>query len=42
VTPVTDLAESLPKIDGGSVQMQQVVLNLIMNAADAMRERQGR
>ena len=39
VTPVTDLAESLPKIDGGSVQMQQVVLNLIMNAADAMRER---
>ena len=36
VTPVTDLAPSLPVIDGGRVQLQQVLLNLILNAADAM------
>ncbi len=32
----TDLAPALPAIDGGRVQMQQVLLNLMINAADAM------
>jgi C4-dicarboxylate-specific signal transduction histidine kinase len=36
VIAVTDLAFSLPPIDGGRVQLQQVLLNLILNAADAM------
>jgi len=36
VIPVTDLASSLPAVDGGRVQLQQVLLNLILNAADAM------
>lgn len=36
VIPVPDLAPSLPAIDGGRVQLQQVLLNLILNAADAM------
>ena len=36
VTPVTDLAPALPVIEGGHVQLQQVLLNLILNAADAM------
>jgi signal transduction histidine kinase len=36
VMPVTDLAADLPAIAGGRVQLQQVLLNLILNAADAM------
>jgi len=36
VTPVTDFVPTLPKIEGGHVQLQQVVLNLVLNAADAM------
>jgi len=32
----TQLAPEMPMIDGGRVQLQQVVLNLILNAADAM------
>jgi C4-dicarboxylate-specific signal transduction histidine kinase len=36
VTPAIDLEPSLPAIDGGRVQLQQVLLNLILNAADAM------
>jgi signal transduction histidine kinase len=36
VIPETDLAPSLPVIDGGRVQLQQVLLNLTLNAADAM------
>jgi C4-dicarboxylate-specific signal transduction histidine kinase len=36
VTPVMDLDPSLPVIEGGYVQLQQVVLNLVLNGADAM------
>jgi C4-dicarboxylate-specific signal transduction histidine kinase len=36
VAPVTHLAPALPPVDGGHVQLQQVVLNLVLNAADAM------
>jgi PAS domain S-box-containing protein len=37
VVPVTDLAPSLPVVDGVRVQLQQVLLNLCVNAADAMQ-----
>jgi C4-dicarboxylate-specific signal transduction histidine kinase/ABC-type uncharacterized transport system substrate-binding protein len=36
VAIVTELEPSLPAVDGGRVQLQQVLLNLILNAADAM------
>jgi len=36
VTLVTDLAPALPVIEGGRVQLQQVLLNLALNAADSM------
>ena len=36
VTPVMDFAPDLPTIQGAHVQLQQVVLNLVVNAADAM------
>ncbi len=32
----TDLAERLPEVDGNAVQLQQVILNLLLNAAEAM------
>jgi PAS domain S-box-containing protein len=32
----TELADGLPRVDGDRVQLQQVILNLILNAADAM------
>jgi C4-dicarboxylate-specific signal transduction histidine kinase len=38
VTPRADLAPALPVVDGGRVQLQQVLLNLVLNAADAMSE----
>jgi PAS domain S-box-containing protein len=38
VTLRTDFHEGLPAIDGDRVQLQQVLLNLVLNAADAMRE----
>ena len=31
------LAEGLPTVTGSEVQLQQVVLNLVMNAKDAMQ-----
>ena len=36
VSVVTDLSTSPPIIDGARIQLQQVLLNLILNAADAM------
>jgi PAS domain S-box-containing protein len=34
----TQLAEGLPRVQGDRVQLQQVLLNLIINAIDAMRD----
>src|SRR6266446_2357364 len=34
----TQLAEGLPPVQGDRVQLQQVVLNLIINAIEAMRD----
>ena len=42
VALTTDLAPSLPKIEADRVQLQQVLLNLIVNAAEAMRADVGR
>jgi len=36
VAVVTELEPSVPAVDGGRIQLQQVLLNLILNAADAM------
>jgi PAS domain S-box-containing protein len=38
VTLRTDYQQGLPTINGDRIQLQQVLLNLILNAADAMRE----
>lgn len=38
VTIQTALADGLPKVAGDEVQLQQVLLNLIINACDAMAE----
>jgi C4-dicarboxylate-specific signal transduction histidine kinase len=34
----TQLAEGLPRVQGDQVQLQQVLLNLIINAVEAMRD----
>jgi C4-dicarboxylate-specific signal transduction histidine kinase len=39
VSVQTKLAENLPLIQGDRVQLQQVMLNLIINAIEAMSER---
>jgi len=36
VTPLAALADGLPPVAGNRVQLQQLLLNLILNAADAM------
>jgi PAS domain S-box-containing protein len=38
----TDLASDLPRVPGDPVQLQQVLINLIMNAIEAMRTSTGR
>ena len=38
----TDLSERLPIVQGDSVQLQQILLNLILNAVDALAEVIGR
>jgi C4-dicarboxylate-specific signal transduction histidine kinase len=37
----TELAEALPQIMGDRVQLQQVMMNLIMNSIDAMKDVEG-
>jgi two-component system, LuxR family, sensor kinase FixL len=36
VEAITDLAAALPQVQGDRVQLEQVMLNLVMNACDAM------
>jgi two-component system sensor kinase FixL len=38
ITVQTELADGLAPIDGDDVQLQQVILNLVMNACEAMNE----
>jgi signal transduction histidine kinase len=38
----TELAAGLPQVMGDSVQLQQVLMNLMMNSMDAMKEVDGR
>jgi PAS domain S-box-containing protein len=40
-TIVTDLAESLPAVKARPAQLRQIVLNLVVNASDAIRDREG-
>jgi PAS domain S-box-containing protein len=42
VTPRLELAADLPPVIADRVQLQQVILNLILNASDAMRDVQDR
>ena len=36
-----DLAEGLPPVQGDPVQLEQVLMNLLMNASEALEDRQG-
>src|SRR5258705_10169339 len=38
----TELAASLPQVRGDRVQLQQVMMNLIINSIDAMKDVEGR
>jgi two-component system sensor kinase FixL len=38
VTVHTDLAQNLPRVTGDRVQLQQVVLNMVLNACEAMAD----
>ena len=38
---VTDLAENLPPVHACAAQLSQVVMNLVVNASDALRDRDG-
>jgi two-component system sensor kinase FixL len=42
VTVTLDLADDLPPVDGDCVQIQQVMLNLLLNAIDAVKNRPDR
>jgi two-component system cell cycle sensor histidine kinase/response regulator CckA len=37
----TSLAQDLPKVEANAAQIRQVVLNLIMNASEALQDREG-
>ncbi|WP_052572712.1 ATP-binding protein [Haloferula sp. BvORR071] len=41
VTVSTDLADDLPLVSGDRVQLQQILLNLVLNAAEATMEKPG-
>jgi signal transduction histidine kinase len=41
VTTCTDLAEGLPRVMGDRVQLQQVLMNLMLNGIEAMRDTPG-
>jgi NO-binding membrane sensor protein with MHYT domain/signal transduction histidine kinase len=38
----TEFAEALPRVMGDRVQLQQVIMNLVMNSIDAMKEMTGK
>jgi len=41
VSLVFDLDRSLPSVDADATQMQQIIMNLVINAADAIGEKKG-
>src|SRR5262249_35245876 len=38
---VTDLGENLPAVNARPAQLRQIVMNLVVNASDAIRDREG-